>query len=200
MKKKTVALLLALTLVVGGVIGGTVAYLTTSTNKVTNTFTVGDINITLTETKAPDGSSLGNEVWSAKLIPGNSYAKDPVVTVLGNSEDCWLFVKVTNDAADYLDYTSNLTKNTEGWTAYTKDGVAGVYYREVSASADNQVFHLINGDKVTVKTELAKQGTAGAALTMPTNDVTLTYKAAAVQKANIGGVDAAYAQVASLLG
>ena len=50
MKKKTLALVLALTLLVAGVIGGTLAWLTDQTDEVKNTFTVGDINIDLTET------------------------------------------------------------------------------------------------------------------------------------------------------
>ena len=50
MKKKTLALVLALTLLVAGVVGGTLAWLTDQTAEVKNTFTVGDINIGLTET------------------------------------------------------------------------------------------------------------------------------------------------------
>ena len=45
MKKKTLALVLALTLLVAGVVGGTLAWLTDQTAEVKNTFTVGDINI-----------------------------------------------------------------------------------------------------------------------------------------------------------
>ena len=83
MKKKTLALVLALTLLVAGVVGGTLAWLTDQTAEVKNTFTVGDINIGLTETTA-----------DYKMIPGNTIAKDPTVTVKANSEACWLFVKV----------------------------------------------------------------------------------------------------------
>mgnify|MGYP002657696211 FL=1 len=50
MKKKTLALVLALTLLVAGVVGGTLAWLTDRTAEVKHTFTVGDINIDLTET------------------------------------------------------------------------------------------------------------------------------------------------------
>ena len=41
MKKKTLALVLALTLLVAGVVGGTLAWLTDQTAEVKNTFTVG---------------------------------------------------------------------------------------------------------------------------------------------------------------
>ena len=84
MKKKTLALVLALTLLVAGVVGGTLAWLTDQTAEVKNTFTVGDINIGLTETTT-----------DYKMVPGNTIAKDPTVTVKANSEACWLFVKVT---------------------------------------------------------------------------------------------------------
>ena len=58
MKKRTLGLLLALTLTLGCLAGGTLAYLTSQTDTVTNTFTVGSVAIDLTETKAPDGSAL----------------------------------------------------------------------------------------------------------------------------------------------
>ena len=47
---KAIALILALVLTLGGVIGGTVAWLVTSSAPVVNTFTYGDINIELDET------------------------------------------------------------------------------------------------------------------------------------------------------
>ena len=198
MKKKTVALLLALTLVVGGVIGGTVAYLTTSTNKVVNTFTVGDINITLTETKGPDGKDLAEgQAWSAKLTPGAQYTKNPVVGVTKGSEACWLFVKVKEGASDYLDYTLNL-KSTP-WTAYTVDSkgntVSGVYYIPVDATTAmaGATWELLNGNKVTVKDSIVK-GAAGAnEVTMPAKGTTIemTFQAAAVQSDNVS-LDEAY--------
>ena len=43
--------LLALVLVVGCAVGGTIAWLTAKTDPVVNTFTYGKINIALTETK-----------------------------------------------------------------------------------------------------------------------------------------------------
>ena len=51
MKKKSLALLLAIAIVVVGVVAGTVAWLTDKTPSVTNTFTTSDINIELKETK-----------------------------------------------------------------------------------------------------------------------------------------------------
>lgn len=100
MKKKTVALILALVMVFGAAVGGTIAYLT-ATDSVTNTFTVGKVAITLDEAKVDD---MGVEVPNAarvdantyKLIPGHTYTKDPIVHVDANSEACWVFAKIEN--------------------------------------------------------------------------------------------------------
>lgn len=71
-------------LVVGCAVGGTIAWLTATTEPVVNTFTYGKIKIELTET-------TGTEY---KIIPGVNISKDPKVTVKADSEACWLFVKV----------------------------------------------------------------------------------------------------------
>lgn len=63
-------------------IGATVAYLT-SQSTVTNTFTVGNVAITMDETKvSEDGAAVANadRVTSNayKLLPGHTYTKDPI--------------------------------------------------------------------------------------------------------------------------
>ena len=92
MKARSKALLLALcaVLLVAATIFGTMAYLT-SQDTVTNTFTVGKVAIKLDEAKAnPDGSLVANadrvKANEYKLLPGHTYNKDPMVTVLGGSE------------------------------------------------------------------------------------------------------------------
>lgn len=175
MKKKTLALVLALTLLVAGVVGGTLAWLTDQTAEVKNTFTVGDINIGLTETTA-----------DYKMIPGNTIAKDPTVTVKANSEACWLFVKVTK--SENLD-TFITYAIAEGWTALP--GVDGVYYREVPASAADQTFSVLAGDAVTVKSDVTRTTLE----TAKTNAPTLTFKAYAIQKDHFATADAAWAEV-----
>lgn len=175
MKKKTLALVLALTLLVAGVVGGTLAWLTDQTDEVKNTFTVGDINIGLTETTA-----------DYKMVPGNTIAKDPTVTVKANSEACWLFVKVTEstDLKDFITYAI-----AEGWTALP--GVDGVYYREVPASAADQTFSVLAGDAVTVKSDVTRTMLETAKTDAPT----LTFKAYAVQKDNVASASDAWAKV-----
>lgn len=175
MKKKTLALVLALTLLVAGIVGGTLAWLTDQTAEVKNTFTVGDINIGLTETTA---------VY--KMIPGNTIAKDPTVTVKANSEACWLFVKVTESTnlKDFITYAI-----AEGWTALP--GVDGVYYREVPASAADQTFSVLAGDAVTVKSDVTRTMLETAKTDAPT----LTFKAYAIQKDHFATADAAWAEI-----
>lgn len=175
MKKKTLALVLALTLLVAGVVGGTLAWLTDQTDEVKNTFTVGDINIGLTETTA-----------DYKMVPGNTIAKDPTVTVKANSEACWLFVQVTEstDLKDFITYAI-----AEGWTALP--GVDGVYYREVPASAADQTFSVLAGDAVTVKSDVTRTMLETAKTDAPT----LTFKAYAIQKDHFATADAAWPKV-----
>ena len=175
MKKKTLALVLALTLLVAGVVGSTLAWLTDQTAEVKNTFTVGDINIGLTETTT-----------DYKMVPGNTIAKDPTVTVKANSEACWLFVKVTK--SENLD-TFITYAIAEGWTALP--GVDGVYYREVPASAADQTFSVLAGDAVTVKSDVTRTMLETAKTDAPT----LTFKAYAIQKDHFATADAAWAEV-----
>ena len=173
MKKKTLALVLALTLLVAGVVGGTLAWLTDQTAEVKNTFTVGDINIGLTETTA-----------DYKMVPGNTIAKDPTVTVQANSEACWLFVQVTK--SENLD-TFITYAIAEGWTELQD----GVYYREVPASAADQTFSVLAGNTVTVNNTVTKTMLETAQTDAPT----LTFKAYAVQKDNVASASDAWAKV-----
>lgn len=97
-KKAMLMTLCAIILVVATVFG-TMAYLT-STDKVTNTFTVGNVKITLDEAKVnPDGSPVEGaarvKANSYKLLPGHTYTKDPTIHVDAASEDCFIRAKVT---------------------------------------------------------------------------------------------------------
>ena len=145
MKTKRKALLLtfcAVLLVVASVLG-TIAYLTAN-DKVTNTFTVGQVAIKLDEAKVnPDGTRVEGadrvKENRYKLLPGHEYTKDPTVHVNAVSENSWIFVKVENGIAayeanttkDYKRIANQITEN--GWTAL--DGVANVYYKSYAQNA-----------------------------------------------------------------
>ena len=128
--KKTLTVLLALVLVIAMSVAGTMAYLT-STASVTNTFTVGKVDITLDEAKVDEyGALVSNpsrvNANTYKLIPGHSYTKDPTVHVAANSEDCYLFVKVEDDlTAIEADTTIAAQLTANHWKAV--DGVNNVY-------------------------------------------------------------------------
>lgn len=185
---KTMFMILAVVLIVGISVGGTLAWLTDTTGPVTNTFTVGDINITLAETTK-----------DYKMVPGNTIAKDPKVTVLKDSEACWLFVKIeeSTNLDDFITYAV-----ADGWTALA--GESGVYYREVAASDGDQVFSVLKDNQVTVNSTVTKDmmnkfdtdndGTLSAAekAALPT----LTFTAYAVQKDNVTSAADAWAKVA----
>ena len=96
MKTKSKALLLTLcaVLLVAASVLGTMAYLT-STDTVTNTFTVGKVEIKLDETDVTDPNGPRVKANSYKLMPGTTYTKDPTVTVLKGSEDSYVRMKVT---------------------------------------------------------------------------------------------------------
>ncbi|MBQ3010941.1 MAG: hypothetical protein IJD81_07085 [Oscillospiraceae bacterium] len=194
--KKALLLVVCAALLVAASVMGTVAYLQDSTDAVVNTFTVGEVQITLTETFNTDTDNDNtNDAWSAKLIPGVEYAKDPVVTVLADSEDCWLFVEIveTNNPASYLTYTYNL----EGWTALP--GETGVYYREVAQSDVDQSWDLLVDNKVTVKTGIVNPDAAAGTneVNMPTeaNAPSISFTAYAIQKEGFTSAAAAWAQV-----
>lgn len=111
MKTKSKALLLTLcaVLLVAASVLGTMAYLTDN-KTVTNTFTVGQVKIKLDEAKVDEnGKALTGEkaervkANSYKLMPGHTYTKDPMVTVLEGSEASYIKMTVTFSNAKELD-------------------------------------------------------------------------------------------------
>lgn len=169
MKKKVLSIV-AVVLVLCCAIGGTLAWLTDKTGPVVNTFTVGDINIDLSE----------SENLNLKMVPGNTITKDPKVTVQANSEKCWLFVKV-DKSSNYGDFLEDY-QMAAGWTAL--DGQDGVYYQVVDASTANQVFEVLNNNQVTVKDTVTKAQMEGIK-NNTTAAPTLTFTAYAVQFDNV---------------
>ena len=143
MKKKGLALVLALTLLVVGVVAGTLAWLTAKSDTVVNTFTTSDIEVELKET-------TGTEY---KMIPGYTISKDPKATVLSGSEECYLFVKLDKSANfdTYLEYVI-----ADGWTKL--EGVTDtVYYRKVQTADIGTAYSVLKDDQVTVKGSVTKE-------------------------------------------
>lgn len=89
MSKKKITLILAATvLIVSLIIGGSLAYLTDDAT-VTNTFTMGDIDISLTEPAwvPEDGLSM---------LPGDNTPKDPTVTAVDGDSYMRLVVELVD--------------------------------------------------------------------------------------------------------
>ena len=103
--RKVLALTLCAAALVGASVMGTMAYLTDN-DEVTNTFTVGNVDITLNEAKVDvNGKKItGDRVQanSYKLLPGGEYDKDPTVTVEDGSEDAYVRMLVTVSDIDAL--------------------------------------------------------------------------------------------------
>ena len=206
--KKTLTVILALVLVVVMSVAGTVAYLT-STDNVTNTFSVGNVQIKLDEAKAnPDGSLVANadrvKANSYKLLPGHTYNKDPMVTVLKGSESSYIKMTVTFTKAAELDAIfaptgADLTSifngydstnwiykgNTEETTANTR--TYEFWYKEAVAAPTADVALDALFDSITVP------GTITNTQLATIEGMTITVNAYAIQADGFADADAAWA-------
>lgn len=158
MKKKTIALALVLVMAFGVTMGGTFAYLTSTTDLVTNTFTVGNVNITLDETdvdlygeKGGDTRVKANEY---KLIPGHEYTKDPIIHVAVGSEECWLFVKVVDEIAAIQDATTVANQMAANDWVAVADGVFA-YKTKVDARTEAKNITVFENFKVKGDADVA---------------------------------------------
>lgn len=189
--KKTLTVIIALVLVVVMSVAGTVAYLTSS-DTVTNTFTVGKVEITLDETKvdvygnALTGEEAGRDTKNTyKLIPGQPYTKDPIVHFQPDSEASWLFVKVVNEISDIEDGTTIAAQIlANGWTELN-DGT-GVYYKQVPANTTSAAVDYPVFGSFTLK---------GDANVADYNGETIVVTAYAIQAAGFNTAEAAWAEV-----
>ncbi|HPY37328.1 MAG TPA: SipW-dependent-type signal peptide-containing protein [Clostridia bacterium] len=119
MKKKVLLIALAAILLVGASIGGTLAWLT-ATASVTNTFTVGNITMSLNETTS-----------DYKIVPGRPISKNPKVTVAEGSEKCFVFVKIENDLKLTID-------NAE--TVVGAPDISSAYWQPIEANSNIYVY------------------------------------------------------------
>lgn len=94
MKKKITAIFLCVALVAIAIAGASLAYFTDS-DKATNTFTAGYVDIELAE-------PTWNETADHKLLPGIVHAKDPTITVKKDSLDSYIFLEMSLSKYNYL--------------------------------------------------------------------------------------------------
>lgn len=208
MKKKILVACLCVALAVLTVAGTTLAYLT-SKDKVVNTFTVGKVEITLDEAKAnTDGTLVEGadrvKANSYKLMPGHTYNKDPMVTVLAGSEPSYIKMTVTFSKANELDAIfaptgADLTSifngyDTANWIykGNTKDATADTrtyefWYKETVGAPTTNVALDALFDSITVPDAITGEQLATIA------GMTITVDAYAIQADGFADADTAWA-------
>ncbi len=194
MKKRilTVALVLAL---LATCFAGTYAYLQDSEAQV-NTFTVGNVTITLDEVIAVKNTTTGNldagterteanqqYTGEKKLFPGMTVAKDPTITVDTTSEEAWIAAKIT--VTNGYDLMNLATK-----TGALFDGTADVVV------ADDTIYVYVKvaktaGQKVTLFHELKIPADWDYEDMAAINGMTITVDAYGVQANGFANCEAA---------
>ena len=117
----------------------TVAFLTSS-SKVENTFTVGDVGIYMYESSVDtngkaiadtdkNGNMKDSDRNQYRLVPGKTYDKDPTIYIVEKSEDSFLFVKINNGIADIEASNNKISAQMEanGWKIITSSETESVY-------------------------------------------------------------------------
>ena len=147
-KKKTILAAFVLLLVVA--VGGAIAYFT-DTDEQTNTFTIGNVDISLTEPNwnKTDSDSNGVPDASENLMPGQSVFKDPTINNLSTKNAAYVFAKVvvpcTSETTPKEIFTYDI--NDDAWTELTSAAVACT-----NGNATHVYYYGTNG----TLTELAK--------------------------------------------
>ncbi len=158
-KKKTV--LAAAILLFMFVIGGAIAYFT-DTDQKTNTFTIGNVDITLTEDgwdALPDTNDNDIPDAAEDMMPGESVTKDPLINNVSLKNDAYVFAKVevpcttivapATTSEELFTYTTNA-----GWTELSTAAVACT-----SGGTATHVYYYGTNGTLTVLTKAASSST-----------------------------------------
>ena len=202
--RKALLLVLALVAVCIASVFGTLAYLK-ATQSVSNTFSVGDIGMTLDEADitATDGSrtTTGNNY---KLIPGQTYAKDPTVTILADSESCYVRALVTVKEATAFETAFGVAAGTLQLSDISSDISADWIYvgKTVDATNDSVTFEYRYKDVVAgaatdtilpaVFSTITVPGTADGAAIAALANAGIDVVANAMQSQGFADADAAW--------
>lgn len=157
--KKFLIGILSVCLIAVMAIGGTLAFLT-DTDEVTNTFTVGDLKIDLTE------PNWDNENDGKNLVPGDTEVKDPtVIEKKNNSYMRMIMTIVDNDEktikdTDRLDLILKTVRFDATYDATTEPATVGKKLLETSkySLADLAEFPMVNSQKFTLDTQKSGEG------------------------------------------
>ena len=143
MKKKLTAVALVVCMLAIMLVGASLAYFTDKTEVEKNVFTVGNVDITLTE---PNWDAEGSED-APEVYPGEKLAKDPTVTNVG-ANPCFVRISVTG-----LDCLKDACGKTTGdATLITIEGLSSdwvkygdYYYYTKVLPADNKDTEAVEG-------------------------------------------------------
>lgn len=162
--RKFLMMLASALLLVSVTVGATVAYLT-STDEVVNTFTVGNVGLTLDEADVNTDGTYVSDINSRvdaneyHLLPGKTYIKDPTVHITEGSENGWLFVKITNEIAQIEKATTIADQMTaNGWALVSGETDVYAYNAQVVAGRDYVVF-----ENFSIKDNVTKEALAAYA-------------------------------------
>lgn len=169
--KKTLTILATLALVAAISIGGTLAYLTAKTDAVTNTFTVGNIGMTLDEhTRNADGTltdQTTNAINDYKVIPGATDHKDPTLHVAAGSEPCYVYALVDNGLVIGGTTVADVNVDGEDWVTVETSGTKTLYrYNNIvdasTTGQDLEVFSTVTYSDTITSTTI--EGLAGKSI------------------------------------
>jgi len=163
-KSKVIILTIVSFVILGTITGGTYAWLSDRTPILSSNFTYGDIKISINDNDA-----------NYKILPSAKIKKETIITVLKQSEDCWLFAEI-NKSENFEDFM--IYELEENWLPL--EGYQNVYYQEVSKKNENQEFNMIKNNFITVKSDITKQMLSD--LDKDKNYPTFTVTAYAVQR------------------
>lgn len=181
--KALLTMVCAVLLVVASVLG-TMAYLT-STAEVENTFTVGSVTISMDETdvdNSTDGKDRDTEN-NYHLLPGHEYTKDPIIHVASTSEECYLFVTVSNEIAA-IEATGDTSvasqMEAKGWK--TVEGQTNLYVYIGTAEGASAPLAVKADDNIPVFEKIVISGSVDNTTLANYKNKTITVNAYAVQK------------------
>ena len=181
-RKKLLALMMALALMVGCMVGGTLAWLIATTDPVENTFVAGNINIVLQEHTvdlvtgkinsalagtADEFTPTGNK--NVKLLPGRVIDKDPTVTVLAGSEPCYVRMYMIIDYGEQAD-GKYVYEDTAGWFNINSSWIPGEYMIDsVNGAALGHILEFTYTDVVDASNDVVKLPALFTEITIPSN-------------------------------
>ena len=158
-KKKTILAALVLLLVVA--VGGAIAYFTDTDTK-TNTFTIGNVDISLTEDgwdALADANDNDIPDVAEDMMPGESVTKDPTINNLSTKNPAYVFAKVevpcttivapATTSEELFTYTTNA-----GWTELSSAAVACT-----SGGTATHVYYYGTGGTLTALAKAANAST-----------------------------------------